>query len=170
MTLPDIGAEKSPQSEIFAPRSLLDEPIIGMRFGVFFFASGVIPNPLDIRFQKVTGLSTTLQTESFSEGGQNLYQHKLPQGVRYDNLVLERGMVVGSPLNLEFNATLSLFRFSTSNVLVTLLGENKLPLAAWLFMKAYPVKWSTSDLDAAQPGLVIDRLELAYTRMQTLRV
>ena len=170
MALPDIGAAGSPQSTVFAPRSLVSDPIIGMRFGVFFFASGVIPNPLDIRFQKVTGLSTTVQTESFSEGGQNLYQHKLPQGVRFDNLVLERGMVVGSPLNLEFNATLSLFRFSTSNVLVTLLGENKLPLAAWLFMKAYPVKWSTSDLDAVQPGLVIDRMELAYTRMQTLRI
>jgi phage tail-like protein len=170
MALPDTGAAQSLASEIFAPRSLVADPIVGMRFGVFFFASGVIPNPLDIRFQKVTGLSTTLETEPLREGGQNLYQHKLPLGVRFDNLVLERGMVVGSPLNLEFNTTLSLFRFSTSNVLVTLLGENKLPLAAWLFMKAYPVKWSTSDLDAAQPGLVIDRMELAYTRMQTLRV
>jgi phage tail-like protein len=159
MAFPDIGAAGSPESAIFAPRSLVADPIIGMRFGVFFFASGVIPNPLDIRFQKVTGLSTTLETEPLREGGQNLYQHKLPLGVRFDNLVLERGMVVGSPLNLEFNTTLSLFRFSTSNVLVTLLGENKLPLAAWLFMKAYPVKWSTSDLDAAQPGLVIDRME-----------
>ena len=37
-------------------------------------------------------------------------------------------------------------------------------------MKAYPVKWATSDLDANQPGLVIDTLELAYTRMQILRV
>ena len=43
-------------SEIFAPRSLVDEPIIGMRFGVFFFAAGVLPNPLDIRFRKVSGL------------------------------------------------------------------------------------------------------------------
>lgn len=170
MALPDIGAAGSLESEIFAQRSLLGEPIIGMRFGVFFFASGVIPNPLDIRFQKVSGLATTLQTESLNEGGQNLYQHKLPVGVRYDNLVLERGMVVASPLNLEFNATLLLFRFATSNVLVTLLGDNKLPLAGWLFMKAYPVKWSTSDLDAAQPGLVIDRMELAYTRMQILRI
>jgi hypothetical protein len=36
-------------------------------------------------------------------------------------------------------------------------------------MKAYPVKWSTSDL-TAEPALVIDTLELAYTRMQILRV
>ena len=149
--------------------SLTKDPIPGFRFSVFFFAGGVNPNPLDIRFQKVSGLSAEVTTESLSEGGQNLYTQKLPTGIQYGNLVLERGMVIGSPLNLEFNATMALFKFATSNVLVTLLSESKLPLAAWLFMKAYPVKWSTSDLNA-EPALVIDTMELAYTRMQILRV
>ena len=79
-------------------------------------------------------------------------------------------MVIGSPLNAEFNASLSTFKFSTSNVLVSLLGDSGQPLAAWLFLKAWPVKWATSDLDADQPSLLIDTLELAYTRMQILRV
>ena len=148
---------------------LIDDPIIGMRFGVLFLAGGVIPNPIDIRFQKVSGLSAEVETESVSEGGQNLYTQKLPTGIKYGNLVLERGMVVGSPLNLEFNAAMSLFKFAASNVLVTLLNEDKTPLAAWMFMKAYPVKWSTSDL-SADPGLVIDTMELAYTRMQAIRI
>lgn len=147
----------------------MSEPIIGMRFGVLFMAGGVIPNPLDIRFQKVSGLSAEVETESVSEGGQNLYTQKLPKGIKYNNLVLERGMVTGSPLNVEFNAAMSQFKFVTSNVLVTLLGEDKIPLAAWLFIKAYPVKWATSDLNA-EPALMIDTLELAYTRMQILRV
>jgi len=146
------------------------DPIVGMRFAVLFMAGGVIPNPLDIRFQKVSGLSVEVETESLSEGGQNTYTQRLPTGVKQGNLVLERGMVVGSPLNLEFNASMSLFKFVTSNVLVTLLAENKAPLAAWLFMKAWPVKWSTSDLDASEPKLVIDTMELAYTRMQILRI
>ena len=145
-------------------------PIIGMRFAVLFMVGGVLPNPLDLRFSKVSGLSMTVDTESLAEGGQNLYTQQLPKGVSHGNLVLERGMVVGSPLNLEFNASLSTFKFATSNVLVTLLSEDGLPLAAWLLMKAFPVKWSTSDLDATTPGLVIDTLELAYARMQVLRV
>ena len=145
-------------------------PIIGMRFAVLFLAGGVVPNPLDLRFSKVSGLSMEVTTASVTEGGQNLYTQQLPQRVSHGNLVLERGMVVGSPLNLEFNASLSTFKFVTSNVLVTLLSEDTLPLAAWLFLKAWPVKWSTSDLDAGQPGLVIDTMELAYARMQLLRV
>ncbi len=148
----------------------MSDPIVGMRFAVLFLAGGAIPNPLDIRFQKVSGLSVEVETESIREGGQNTYTQKLPTGIRQGNLILERGMVVGSPLNIEFNASLSLFKFLTSNVLVTLLSEDQSPLAAWLFMKAWPVKWSTSDLNATEPALVIDTMELAYQRMQILRI
>lgn len=145
-------------------------PLIGMRFAVLFMAGGVRPNPLDLRFSKVSGLSMTVETEAVAEGGQNLYTQQLPKGVSHGNLVLERGMVVGSPLSMEFSASLSSFKFVTANVLVTLLSEDGLPMAAWLFMKAWPVKWSISDLDAMTPGLVIDTMELAYARMQVLRV
>ena len=81
---------------------LLNELLMGFRFGVFFFAGGVIPNPLDIRFKKVRGLSATVKTTQVHEGGQNLYTQLVPTGVEHENLVLERGMVVGSPLNIEF--------------------------------------------------------------------
>lgn len=150
--------------------ALLHPPIVGMHFAVLFLAGGTVPNPLDLRFRKVSGLSVEVETEPLPEGGQNTGVQSLPRGMRHGNLVLERGMVIGSPLNLEFNASLSTFKFLTSNVLVTLLSPDAVPLAAWLFMKAWPVKWATSDLDAGEPGLVIDTLELAYTRMQTLRL
>jgi hypothetical protein len=52
-------------------------------------------------------------------------------------------------------------------VLVTLLSEDGVPLAAWLFMKAFPVRWATSDLNAEERAVVIDTLELAYGRMQS---
>jgi phage tail-like protein len=143
---------------------------LGFRFGVFFFAGGAIPNPLDIRFQRVSGLSADIRTTSLNEGGQNLYSHKLPERVQYGNLVLQRGMVVGSLLHLELNAALSLFQFSPSNVMVTLFSEDKLPISAWLFLKAYPEKWSTTDLDASASNIVIDTIELAYTRMQIMRI
>ena len=144
--------------------------ILGFRFGVFFFAGGVIPNPLDIRFQKVSGLAAEVKTTPLAEGGQNRYSHQLPEKIDYKNLVLERGMVVGSPLNLEFNSVMSLFKFHPSNVLVTLFNADQIPVSGWLFIKAYPVKWATSDLDAAEKALVIDTMELAYTRMQIMRI
>ncbi len=146
------------------------DPPLGFRFGVFFFAGGVIPNPLDIVFQKVSGLSSTINTTTVQEGGQNLYSHRLPERIQYDNLVLERGLVVGSPLVIEFNVAMSLFKFTPSNVLVTLLDDAGIPISAWLCMKAYPVKWRVSDLDATANTVVIETLELAYQRMQVIRV
>jgi len=145
-------------------------PILGMRFAVLFMVGGAVPNPIDLRFAKVSGLEMRVETETVTEGGQNLYTQQLPQRISHGNLTLERGMVVGSPLNLEFNAAFSAFRFAPCNVLVSLLTDDRVPLAAWLFMKAWPVRWATSDLDAGQPGLVIDTMELAYGRMQMLRV
>lgn len=152
-----------------APSPLLD-PIPAFRFSVVFFAGGVAPNPIDVRFQRVSGLSARIATTSVAEGGQNLYTHRLPNRVEHDNLVLERGFVVGSPLNLEFGAAMNLFKFAPSNVMVTLLGDHGAPLAAWLFCKAYPVRWATADLGATDERVLIDTLELAYTRLQPLRI
>ncbi len=143
---------------------------LGFRFLVTFFIGGVVPNPLDIRFTKVIGLKATVSTSTISEGGQNLYTQKVPDSVGYGDLVLTRGMIVGSPLLIEFNVAMSLFKFAPSNVLVALLTEDKVPAAAWMFMNAFPVSWSTSDLDADSKSLVIDSLELSYQRMQILRV
>lgn len=147
----------------------MSDPLLGMRFAVLFLAGGVVPNPLDIRFQRVSGLSMTVDTEPLREGGQNLYTQQLPTGVSHGNLVLERGFVVGSPLVAEFEATMSGFKFAPGNVLVSLLGEDKAPRAAWLFLRAFPVKWSTADLNA-EPAVLIDTMELAYGRMQVMRV
>ena len=67
----------------------MSDPLLGMRFAVLFLAGGVVPNPLDIRFQRVSGLSMTVDTEPLREGGQNLYTQQLPTGVSHGNLVLE---------------------------------------------------------------------------------
>ncbi len=145
-------------------------PPLSHRFGVFFFATGVVPNPVDIRFQKVSGLNAEVTLDTINEGGQNTYAHRLPKKINYNNLVLERGMVLGSPLNTEFNIAFSFFRFKPSNVLVTLFSEYSLPLAGWLFMNAYPVKWAISDFDAQANAVVIDTMELAYSNFQLVKL
>lgn len=153
-----------------AYQALRGGPPLAFRYSVFFFVGGVVPNPLDIRFSKVSGLSSHIETHSLNEGGQNLYTHRLPKRIQYDNLVLERGMAIGSMLVAEFNATMSLFKFNPSNVLVTLLDETGSPISGWLFMTAYPVKWTVSELNAEQNQVVVETMELAYQRMQAIKL
>ena len=145
-------------------------PPLVFRFSVLFFIGGLAPNPLDTLFQKVSGFEASATTEDIPEGGQNLYTQKVPKGITYGNLTLERGKVNVSPLSIEFNAAMSLFQFRAANVLVTLLDSANLPVSSWLFMKAFPVKWRSSDLDAAANDLVIETLELSYQRFQTISI
>ena len=149
---------------------IIGDPPLGFRFSVVFFVGGIVPNPLDILFQKVSGIGSTVETTAVEEGGQNLYSQNLPTRVQYENLVLERGVVLGSPLVVEFNRAMSEFKFTPSNVLVTLLGNDAEPIASWLFMNAYPVKWSVSDLNAEENSVVIETMELTYQRMQAIRI
>lgn len=156
----------------FPKMSLLDTPPLAYRFGVTFLTLGIVPNLLDIRFQRVSGLSAEIATETVEEGGQNLYTHRLPGRISYGNLVLERGLAVGSPLAAEFNLAMSAYQFFPSNVIVLLLNEDfpPVPLAGWLFLQAYPVRWSVSDLDANSNQVVVETLELAYTRFQSMQL
>ena len=73
------------------------KPPVGFHFTVVFFMDGILPNPLDMRFKRVAGLSAEIETVSYNEGGENLFTHRLPNRVSYNNLVLERGIVVGPP-------------------------------------------------------------------------
>lgn len=65
---------------------------------------------------------------------------------------------------------MSQFKFSPGNVLVSLLNGAGIPISSWLFMKAYPVKWRISDLDADQNQVLIETMELIYHRMQPIRI
>jgi len=145
-------------------------PPVSFHFMVTFLIGGLVPNLLDIRFQRVSGISAEIETDEIREGGENLFRHRLPNRMSYGNLILERGMIIGSILNVEFNLAMSTLRFQTGSVLVMLLNEESTPIASWLFQDTYPVKWAVSDLDASQNSVVIDTMELAYTRFQSLRI
>lgn len=146
------------------------DPALSHRFGVYFMG---LPFVLDFKFQKVSGLNSEVQVDTINEGGQNLFSHKLPNKINYNNLVLERGYnasPIPSALTLYFNATFTSFKFLPLNVMVMLFNEFSIPIGTWVFQTAYPVKWSVSDLDAQNSSVVIDSMELAYSRFQSLRL
>lgn len=137
-------------------------PPLAHRFALVFLHGGVLPNPLDIRFQSVSGLNTTVETMTVREGGNNFYQQQLPVRAKHDNLVLKRGYPLISPVSISVNEALSEFKFYTSHVLLTALDTSGLPVTAWLFERAFPVKWSFSDFNADGSQVIIETLELAF--------
>ena len=134
-------------------------PPVGFHFSVKFTD---ISEEIDTRFQEVSGLSVTVGTEDYPEGGQNRFVHKLPKGTSYDNLVLKRGVVKGSKLVEWCNKTVEELTIEPKEVLVSLLDEQDKPLFSWNIVNAYPIKWSFERLNAESGELLIESMELNY--------
>lgn len=135
-------------------------PPVGFHFKVTFQGIG---NDNDVRFQSVSGLNIEYDTESFKEGGQNLFEHKLPTRSKFPDLVLKRGMLTDSDLIVWFRKGLFNREFKPAQVLITLLNPQHKPLKTWKVNNAWPRKWSVSDLNATENALVVETLELSYS-------
>lgn len=120
-------------------------------------------NSIDMSFSEVSGLNTELQTEEVSEGGNNKFSYRLPKPAKYNNLVLKRALSTAPSAIVKWaNEAIYEFSFHPCTVVVTLLNEEHIPVKAWSFNNAYPVKLNVSNLDANKNELVIETMELAY--------
>jgi len=134
-------------------------PPVGFHFKVEFVGIG---NGNDIRFQSVSGLNVEYDTESFKEGGENRFEHKLPVRSKYPDLSLKRGMLTDSKV-IEWCTKAFVNReFQLAQVHVILLNESHDPLKRWEFVDAWPKKWSVSDFNAQENSVVIETLDLCY--------
>jgi len=116
----------------------------------------------DARFQTVSGLSVEYDTEEFKEGGENRFTHKLPVRTKFADLVLKRGMLVGSQVISWFTDAFRDRDFRPSDVTVVLMNEAGDPLRTWKIVHAVPKKWSVSDLNANESSIVVETMELTY--------
>lgn len=117
-------------------------------------------------FQEVSGLNVKIGTEEVKEGGENRFVHRLPTPPKYENLVLKRGMLLGSGLIGWAQDSLEQFSFSPKTVNVNLMDENAGPIASWQFVNAYPVALRISDLKAQENAIVVETLELSFDYFQ----
>ena len=144
--------------------SLYDFPL-GFHFQVQFgenAGSALEQNTKDVRFQEVTGLTAEIGIESYDEGGENRFSHRLPTRAKFNNLVLKRGMLFDTELYQWFYNAIFNFQFEPKTVVVSLLNAEGTILESWEFHSVWPVKWSISDLKASENAIVIETLELAY--------
>jgi phage tail-like protein len=124
-------------------------------------------------FKEVSGISASMEVQSFAEGGENRFEHKLPGRVKYDShLELKQGLVLkDSPFGAwcmnHFSKGLNMVNqqqgIQTKNIIVHLMdASTDTPVMSWAFARAYPVKWDVSGFNAAQSEMMIASLSLAY--------
>jgi phage tail-like protein len=122
----------------------------------------------DIRFQSVTGLDSTLDTEQIKEGGENGFEHVVPVRRKYGPLTLKRGLLKPSDSKLTkwlkqaFDDEVVEPRPS---ITISLLDEQHQPLMHWTISNVWPRSWKIGELNAEQGAVLIETLELNYNRL-----
>ncbi len=135
-------------------------PPVGFHFKVDFQGIG---NDNDVRFQSVSGLTIEYETESIKEGGQNLFEHKLPTRSKFPDLILKRGLLTDSKVIEWCSKALYDREFAPAQIIITLLNSSHQPLKSWVVNNAWPRKWTISDFNAAENSVVVETLELSYS-------
>jgi phage tail-like protein len=146
-------------------------PAVGFHFRVSFGSAN--DDDGDSRFQSVSGLSVEVETENKKEGGENRFEHVLPVRTKYPLLVLKKGLIQSKAFRKwcmdNINAITTMASDDPTKQLVTpkditvsLLNPDGEDLMVWNIVRAWPKKWSVSDLNAEQSSIVVETIELQY--------
>jgi phage tail-like protein len=123
---------------------------------------------IDVRFQSVAGLDSTIDTESVKEGGENRFEHVIPVRRKFGPLTLKRGLL--TPATSKLTAWLKkAFDEEMIEVIptvtVVLLGEDHQPVMKWTLNNVWPRSWKVGELNAERGEVLIETLELNYNRL-----
>jgi phage tail-like protein len=138
-------------------------PLPSFHFRVDFLFPNESLADQECRFAKVSGIETKLETQAYNELG-NLYNKlMLPTSRSYENLVLERGIVISSRVYKWFQQSYYDLQVEPIPILICLLGEDHKPIISWLFYDAFPINWKYSPLDALKSEYLVETITLGYS-------
>jgi phage tail-like protein len=123
---------------------------------------------VDVRFQSVTGLDSTIDTETIREGGENRFEHVLPTRRKYGPLVLKRGLLGpdSSGVTTWLKETFDDEKYRTlPTVHIYLLGETHKRILHWTINNVWPRSWRIGELNAERGEVLLETLELNYNRL-----
>ena len=119
----------------------------GVRIGIL---------PLSLGFQKVSGIQSSIETITYQEGGMNRSVHVFPKGVlNAGTLIMEKGRFLLDPIQFLLGERINYLS-------IDVMSNDHLVLKTYIVKDALVKKWSVSDMNAQENGLLIDRFELEY--------
>jgi len=111
-------------------------------------------------FQSVSGLERTTKIEPHREGGINDFEHQLVIQTTYPALVLKRGLV--DPELWDWHQNVISGEIARNTVSVILMDKDDEEAWRWLCERAFPSKWSGSELDATGNNVATESVEFVH--------
>jgi phage tail-like protein len=136
---------------------------VNFHFRVNFTLSSA--SSVDMRFQSVTGLDASIDTETIREGGENRFEHVIPARRKFGPLVLKRGLLgpKTSGVTAWLKKTFDEEKYQPlKTVTIYLLDEEHNALLHWTVNNVWPRSWKVGELNAERGEVLLETLELNY--------
>lgn len=124
-------------------------------------------------FSEVSGLEQEIEMEEYKEGGMD-FVHKLPNGIKYANLVLKRGMTEGNMMRAWYETVLKTVTYGglpipkEPIVYIAMMDHAGNEKVRFLLKSVYPIKWVGPQLNANTSEVAVETLELVHEGLVVL--
>lgn len=120
-------------------------------------------------FSKVSGLENEIELETYSEGGDNYGVYTFPKMLKYQHLVLERGIMKIDPMMIWYTSIKAGIITKLPGTVILFDAYNK-PAAMWSIWDAYPIKYVGPVFDGLNSEVAITRLEFAHSGIEYIPI
>jgi phage tail-like protein len=144
-------------------------PLHVFRFHVDFFTDSLSDDdsntPIVVcqgAFAECTGLEATMEPKVIKEGGRNYGNAQRAGGTTFATVVLKRGISANQNMYQVFSS-ISMGTFSPRmQVTINVFDIDGSAVMAWQLVKAMPIKYKFSDLNARNSEIGIEELHLVH--------
>ncbi len=118
-------------------------------------------------FQEAKIPESTQDVVEYREGNEAPTPRKLSGLVKYDNVVLRRGVTDSLDLyNWRKAVEDGQIRTSRKNMSIVVLNDEGQPAARWEFSQAWPIRYDAPELRATASDVAVETFEIAHEGMR----
>jgi phage tail-like protein len=132
-----------------------------------FYFSVDIDDLTDLSFLEVSGLEVEADNISYRHGNDPSFGTIQMPGVKKSgNLILKKGVFANEDLYQSLISKIALNTYKRMTVVIRLLDENTEPRITWQINNAFPLKYSSTDMNSESSEAAIESIEFSHQGIQ----
>lgn len=132
-----------------------------------FYFSVDIDDLTDLPFLEVSGLEVEADNISYRHGNDPSFGTIQMPGVKKSgNLILKKGVFANEDLYQSLISKIALNTYKRMTVVIRLLDENTEPKITWQINNAFPLKYSSTDMNSESSEAAIESIEFSHQGIQ----
>jgi phage tail-like protein len=132
-----------------------------------FYFSVDIDDLTDLSFLEISGLEVEADNISYRHGNDPSFGTIQMPGVKKSgNLILKKGVFANEDLYQSLISKIALNTYKRMTVVIRLLDENAEPRITWQINNAFPLKYSSTDMNSESSEAAIESIEFSHQGVQ----